>query len=240
MRRGVLALGVIAPLCATVQARQDTAPLVGAPLPVGYARQNSYSDGNVQIITAGRQDERLSALVLARDRRTGRTLWKTYSSGVLVPQALGRGEGLVNLLSIQSGAVTNSATLLLRLDSGRTLAKGLVDVAGVADGKVLLVDCDSVPPSAPFLRDGSALSGRVISAQDGRMLTPALPTPPRGGCGPAEVRGDRVHGISSNKQRYRVAGETLTVPREDRCGTFGVLLRWTRVPLPVPTIQPED
>ncbi|AFD26055.1 hypothetical protein DGo_CA2128 [Deinococcus gobiensis I-0] len=159
---------------------------------------------------------------------------------MLVPQALGRGEGLVNLLSIQSGAVTNSATLLLRLDSGRTLAKGLVDVAGVADGKVLLVDYDSVPPSAPFLRDGSALSGRVISAQDGRILTPALPTPPRGGCGPAEVRGDRVHGISSNKQRYRVAGATLTVPREDRCGTFGVLLRWTRVPLPGPAIQPEN
>ncbi|MFC5847465.1 hypothetical protein [Deinococcus petrolearius] len=231
---------LIAQLFSPAQAQQHTEPLIGAPLPAGYTLQSSYSDGGVQVITAGRQDDRLSALALARDRRTGRTLWKTYSSGILVPQPLGRGQGLVNLLSVQSGAVTNSATLLLRLDSGRTLAQGLVDVAGVTGGKVLLVDYDGVPPSAPFLCDGSALSGRVISAQDGRVLTLALPTPPRDGCGPAEVRGYQAHGISSNKQRYHVAGETLTVPREDRCGTFNVLLRWTQVPLSVPTIQPGN
>ena len=85
----------------------------------------------------------------------------------------------------------------------------------------------------------AVLTAMATGASTAQTLA-ALPTPSRPDCGPAEVRGYRAHGISGNKQRYRVTGETLTVPREDRCGTFNVLLRWTQVPLPSPTIQPGN
>lgn len=157
--------------------------IVGPPLPTGYTLQDVYTDGNTQVITAEHADQLGSALALARDTRTGRTLWKTYTTGVLVPQQVGRGQGVVNIMALRSGAITTAETFFFRLRDGKLLKRGLFKVPDVREGKALLVTYGQIPIGDAFLADPSQLTGEVMETHTGRTLTQSFPVPKRPGCG---------------------------------------------------------
>lgn len=212
-----------------VLAQPQPPAFVGPPLPSNYEAQNVYRGGSIQVITAKRDNPNVDALAIARDIHTGQTLWKIYTTGVLVPEPVGRGQGVVIITAIRSGAITRAETFLLRLGDGKLLRRGLFKVPGVREGKALLVTYGDVPPSDPFLSDPSRLTGEVMDTVTGRTLTRNFPIPRRPGCGDLK----RLS-IISNMQTFELNGSQLLVPREDKCGKFQAVFEWTKVPLPRP------
>ncbi|GAA5532073.1 hypothetical protein [Deinococcus aluminii] len=229
MRRLLALLGLGLGL-ASAQASSEK--LVGPPLPAGYTLQNAYTDGNIQVITAEHADQFGGALALARDTRTGRTRWKTYTTGVLVPEPVGRGQGVVNIMALRSGAITTAETFFFRLGDGKLLRRGLFKVPDVREGKALLVTYGQLPIGDAFLADPSRLTGEVLDIRTGRTLTRNFPIPKRQGCGEL-----RPIPVISNMQQYSVNGPLLLVPRQDHCGKFQAVFEWAKVPLPKPTFR---
>lgn len=213
-------------------AQPQPPPLVGPPLPSNYEAQNVYRDGDIQVITAKQTDPYVDAIALARDIHTGRTLWKRYTTGVLVPEQVGQGQGVVVITAIRSGAITTAETYLLRLNDGKLLRRGLFKVPDVHEGKALLVTYGQVPPGDAFLTDPSRLTGEVMDTHTGKTLTRNFPVPKRPGCGEL-----RPIPVISNVPQFSVNGPLLLVPREDRCGRFQAVFEWAKVPLPQPTFR---
>uniref|UniRef100_UPI001CEF910A hypothetical protein n=2 Tax=Deinococcus wulumuqiensis TaxID=980427 RepID=UPI001CEF910A len=202
-----------------------------------YYRVNGlYTDGPRQVVTALCNDAKGGALVLMRDRASGRTLWKRDVQATPVLTDVGRGHGAVTLYSVITGAPTRREDWLLRLSDGAVLRRGNFTTEAISGDHALLIDRDEAPPSAAFLTDGSRLTGEVRSLASGKTLTRDFPIPARPGCGQPRVIGaDREGGIGTNVQRYGVQGRTLTVPRVDECGQFNTVFDWATVPLPKPT-----
>lgn len=184
-----------------VVAQPQPPAFVGPPLPPNYEVQNVYRDGDIQVITARRADPFVDALALAHDTHTGRTLWKTYTTGVLVPEEVRRGQGVVVITAIRSGAITMAETFFFRLKEGKLLRRGLFKVPDVREGKALLVTYGQVPPGDAFLADPSRLTGEVLDTRTGRTLTRNFPIPKRQGCGDL-----KPIPVSSNMQQYSVSG----------------------------------
>ena len=216
-------------------AAQAAERLVGPPLPGCYRVNGLYTDGPRQVVTAMCNNAKGSALLLVRDRASGRTLWKRDVQATPVLTGVGRGHGAVTLYSVITGALTRREDWLLRLSDGTVLRRGNFTTEAIVGDHALLIDRDEAPPSAAFLVDGSRLTGEVRSVSTGNTLTREFPVPPRPGCGSPQVIGaDRAGGIGTNVQQYTVKGNTLTVPRVDRCGQFNTTFQWATVPLPAP------
>ena len=209
--------------------------LVGPPLPGCYRVNGLYTDGPRQVVTAMCNDAKGSALVLARDRASGRTLWKRDVRATPVLTDVGRGHGAITLYSVISGAITRQEDWLLRLSDGAVLRHGNFTTEAIAGDHALLIDRDEAPPSAAFLVDGSRLTGEVRSVKSGQVLTPTFPIPARPGCGLPKVIGAQGGSLGRNTQDYAVQGNRLTVPRVDDCGKFNTTFQWATVPLPKPT-----
>lgn len=230
------ALALAALVLGTAQAAEQ---LVGPPLPGCYRVNRLYSDGPRQVITAICGDVKGSALVLARDRTSGRTLWKRDVKATPVLTPVGQGHGAVTLYSVIPGALTRREDWLLRLSDGALLRRGNFSTEAVMGDRALLIDRDEAPLSAAFLVDGSRLTGEVRSVASGQTLTRDFPIPARPGCGlPRVIGADRPGGIGTNLQQYAVEGGRLTVPRMDDCGRFNTVFEWSRVPLPRPAQTP--
>ena len=234
------ALALAALVLGTAQAAEK---LIGPPLPGCYRVNGLYSDGPRQVITAICGDVKGSALVLARDRASGRTLWKSDWKGVPVLTGAGRGHSAVTLYSVISGDIlTRREDSLLRLSDGAVLRRGNFTTEAVVGDHALLIDRDKASlgsPGAPFLVNGSKLTGEVRSVASGQTLTRDFPIPARPGCGlPRVIGADRPGGIGTNLQQYAVKGGRLTVPRIDDCGKFNTVFQWSKVPLPKPAQTP--
>ncbi|MHA0034152.1 hypothetical protein [Deinococcus sp. PESE-13] len=215
---------------------QAAEKLVGPPLPGCYRVNGLYTDGPRQVVTAMCNDAKGSALVLARDRASGRTLWKRDVRATPVLTDVRRGHGAVTLYSVISGAITRQEDWLLRLGDGAVLRHGNFTTEAIVGDHALLIDRDEAPPSAAFLVDGSRLTGEVRSIAANTTLTRTFPIPARLSCGSPQVIGaDQAGGIGTNVQQYAVKDNTLTVPRVDRCGKFNTTFQWATVPLPKPT-----
>ena len=220
----------------TLGTAQAAERLVGPPLPGCYRVNGLYTDGPRQVVTAMCGDAKGSALVLVRDRASGRTLWKRDVRATPVLTDVGRGKGAVTLYSVISGAITRQEDELLRLSDGAVLRHGNFTTEAIVGDHALLIDRDEAPPSAAFLVDGSRLTGEVRSIAANTTLTRTFPIPARSGCGSPQVIGaDQPGGIGTNVQQYTVKDNTLTVPRVDRCGKFNTTFQWATVPLPKPT-----
>ncbi|WP_147364069.1 hypothetical protein [Deinococcus cavernae] len=221
--------------------RATPAPsLIGAPLPAGYVVNRNftpelssvYRDEGRQISVALRPGN-YTFLVMARDARTGRTLWKFHGQGTASVDARLAGQGAVMVTVITTGAITRSQALLLDARTGSVRRKGLFTLEGVRDGKALFMQYDEAPPSAAFLADPNVLLGEVMQVRTGRTLTRNLPIPTRPGCGPLKTLK-----VGSNMQAFRMNDrQQLVATRQDRCGTFQATFDWWKVPLPAPKIE---
>lgn len=86
--------------------------LTGPPLPSPYSVTGNYIDGPFQIITANRQviirgepSGTYDSLLVVRQSRSGKTLWKTYLEGALRLELLGKGQGVVVISAVEGGAL---------------------------------------------------------------------------------------------------------------------------------------
>ena len=233
--RNVLMLAALTLGAGTLGTAQAAERLVGPPLPGCYFVNGLYSDGGRQVITAMCNDRKGSALVLVRERATGRTLWKRDVRATPVLTDVGRGKRAVTLYSVFSGTLTQQVDSLFRLKDGALLRQGRFTTEAISGDHALLIDRDEAPPSAAFLVDGSRLTGEVRSVKSGQVLTPTFPIPARPGCGLPKVIGAQGGSLGRNTQDYAVQGNRLTVPRVDDCGKFNTTFQWATVPLPKPT-----
>lgn len=169
--------------------RATPAPsLIGAPLPAGYVVNRNftpelssvYRDEGRQISVALRPGN-YTFLVMARDARTGRTVWKFHGQGTASVDARLAGQGAVMVTVITTGAITRSQALLLDARTGRVRRKGLFTLEGVRDGKALFMQYDEAPPSAAFLAEPQRAARRSHAGQNGAHpdAQPSHPHTPR-------------------------------------------------------------